>query len=108
VRSERAKIFAPFSPLRGLDAAYREKERIVLQKSELMVDRIEEINRTLCQLTRGDIVQITYYSDGGNKTKTGRIVSVLPVKGMLIMDIPISFSDIYDIEIVQNGGYFSE
>ena len=94
--------------MRGLDAAYREKERLVLPKSELMVDRIEEINRTLCQLTRGDIVQITYYSDGENKTKTGRIVSVLPVKGMLIMDIPISFSDIYDIEILSNWDHFSE
>ena len=108
MRSERAKIFAPFSPLKGLDEAYREKERVIMPKAELLADRIEEIDGKLRILQGGELVKITYYFDGGNKTKTGRIVSVLPVKGILVMDFPISFSDIYDIEILQNGDYFSE
>ena len=108
MRSERAKIFAPFNPLKGLDAAYREKERVIMPKSELLSDRIEEIVGKLRRLHGGELVQLTYYSDGGNKTKTGRIVSVLPVKGILIMDFPISFSDIYDMEVLSNSGYFSE
>lgn len=102
MRSERAKIFAPFSPLKGLDAAYREKEKVVIPKSELLSDRTEEINAKLQMLQQGDVIKITYYSDGGYKTKRGRITSVLPLKGMLVMDIPVSFSDIYDMEILMS------
>ena len=100
MRSERAKIFAPFSPLRGLDEAYRAKERVIIPKAELLCDRIEEINAKLKSLQFGNFVKITYYSDGGYKTKTGRIQSVLPNKNTLVLDTEIEFSDIYDIEIL--------
>ena len=98
MRSERAKIFAPFNPLKGMDAAYREKERVILPKAELMTDRVEEINEVLCGLEIGDTVRITYYSDGAYKKKTGRVNAILPRKGVLILDVPIAFSDIYDID----------
>ncbi len=102
MRSERAKIFAPFSPLRGLDAAYREKEKVITPKFELMIDRIEEIDRKLHTVKSGDIVEITYYSDGIYKKKKGRVASILPSKNILTVGIPISFYDIYDIEILNN------
>jgi hypothetical protein len=100
VRSERAKIFAPFSPLKGLDEAYRAKERVVIPKAELLCDRIEEINIKLQSLREGSFIKVTYYSAGGYKTKMGRIKSILPNKNMLVMDTDIKFSDIYDIEIL--------
>ena len=103
MRSERAKIFAPFSPLHGLDAAYREKERVVVPRSELLSDRIEEINAKLSMLKIGSVIKIIYYFDGGYKTKKGRVSAVLPHKGVLVMDIPIAFSDIYDMEIIKFG-----
>ena len=99
MRSERAKIFAPFSPLRGLDEAYREKERVIVPKAELLCDRIEEINVKLLILKPGSYIKITYYADGGYKTKKGRVTAVMPRKNLLIVGFPISFSDIYDIEI---------
>lgn len=98
MRSERAKIFAPFSPLRGLDEAYKAKERVVIPKAELLCDRIEEINIKLQSLQAGSFIKVTYYSEGGYKTKIGRIKSILPNKNMLVMDTEIKFSDIYDIE----------
>ncbi len=100
MRSERAKIFAPFSPLRGLDEAYRAKERIIVPKAELLCDRIEEINIKLKALQVGNVIKITYYSGGGYKTKIGRIHCILPNKNILVMDREIEFSDIYDIEIL--------
>lgn len=100
MRSERAKIFAPFSPLRGLDEAYRAKEMVVVPKAELLCDRIEEINMKLNSLQVGCLVKITHYFKGGYETKIGRIKSILPIKKILVMDIPINFSDIYDIEIL--------
>ena len=47
MRCERAKIFAPFSPLKGMDEAYRKKERIIEERACLLSDREEEIDRTL-------------------------------------------------------------
>ncbi len=98
MRSERAKIFAPFSPLRGLDEAYKAKERVVIPKAELLCDRIEEINIKLQSLQAGSFIKVTYYAEGGYKTKIGRIKSILPNKNMLVMDTEIKFSDIYDID----------
>ena len=69
MRSERAKIFAPFNPLKGLDAAYREKERVILPKAELLCDRIEEINSKLKNIQSGDVIKLTYYKEGEYKTK---------------------------------------
>ena len=100
MRSERAKIFAPFSPLRGLDEAYREKERVITPKAELLSDRIEEINVKLLILKPGSYIKITYYVDGGYKTKKGRVTAVLPRKNLLVVGLPVKFSDIYDIEIL--------
>ncbi len=103
MRSERAKIFAPFSPLRGLDEAYRAKERVIVPKAELLCDRIEEINIKLKALQVGYLVKTTYYFEGRYKIKIGRIKSILPNKNMLVMDIPIKFSDIYDIEVLNKN-----
>ncbi len=100
MRSERAKIFAPFSPLRGLDAAYREKERIIEKKAELLSDREEEINYKLKSLCAGDIVRVTFYADDAYKKKIGRVSAILPQKRILVLDFPIPFGDIYDIEIL--------
>lgn len=100
MRSERAKIFAPFSPLKGLDAAYREKERVIIPRSELLSDRIEEINARLLGLVGGEVVEITYYSDGGYKKRRGRVTSILPRKSIITVGIPISFGDIYEIELL--------
>lgn len=96
MRSERAKIFAPFNPLRGLDAAYREKERVILPKAELLCDRIEEINSKLKNIQSGDVIKLTYYKEGEYKTKICRVSAVLPQEGILVTETPIYFSDIYD------------
>ena len=100
MRCDRAKIFSPFSPLKGLEEAYREKEKIIQPKAELLTDREEEINFKLGKIQTGDTVKITHYANGNYQTKTGRVSAVLPQKRIIIIGTPINFSDIYDIEIL--------
>ncbi|MBR5315090.1 MAG: hypothetical protein IKU45_06740 [Clostridia bacterium] len=99
MRNERAKIFAPFSPLKGMDRAYKEKERVITPRAELMSDRIEEIDRKLRGIKKGMLVEVTYYTDKGYKTHVGEVSSVSPEKHMFNLDLPINFGDIYDIRV---------
>lgn len=61
--SERAKIFAPFAALKGLNEALKEKEKIRISKKELSEDMAEELNTTLKTLSIGDIATVVYYNN---------------------------------------------
>ena len=63
-KSDRAKIFAPFSPLKGLYEALCEKERIIVPKAELCDEHIEEIDRVLHSIECGDVVEVVFYNNG--------------------------------------------
>ena len=60
-RSRRAKQFQPFNALKGLYEAIAAKERIPTPRRILADDTIEEINRTLAALQKGQIVTVVYY-----------------------------------------------
>lgn len=96
---QRAKIFAPFSPLAGLYEACRAKERVTVPRAELLCDRIEDIDRKLQAVTVGCVVRIVYYADGEYKKQTGRVTHVSPLRGIITVKSPVAFGDIYDIEI---------
>ena len=100
MRCERAKIFAPFSPLRGMDEAYRKKEAIFTPKAYLLEDRKVEIDRVLKMLCIGDTVEITYYCDGNYKTRRGTVDTLSQKRGFIVVGEPIGFDDIYNIEIM--------
>jgi len=100
VKAERAKIFAPFSPLRGMNSAYREKERVIIPRPELLEDRINEIDVKLNQISLGDFVRVIYYSDGEYKKVTGMIRGFSKQKCFFTVTKPINFNDIYDIELL--------
>ena len=99
MKKDRAKTFAPFSPLKGMDDAYREKEKVTVQKSELLDDHIEEINRKLQAIRRGSTVEVVYYNNGEYTKHIGKVYSITPEKNMFTVGIPINFEDIYTIEI---------
>ena len=60
-QSLRAKQFAPFAALKGLDEALAEKERIRVEKRLLSEDRLSELNDKLMGLTVGQIVTVVHY-----------------------------------------------
>ena len=60
--SERAKQFAPFSPLSGLEAALNEREKRKEPKRFLDEDAASALNASLIELKRGDKVTVFYYN----------------------------------------------
>ena len=103
--SERAKQFAPFSPLSGLGRALAEieKERVDL------IDRCEEmqekIDRILHRLRESDRVCITHYDREQRqyRTVTDRFVRIDPVTKILhLQKNDIDLSDLYEIRILKD------
>ena len=103
MRSERAKIFAPFSPLKSMNDAYRKKEKIVVPRAELLTDRIEEIDRMLRGLKIGDNVNVTYYENGEYKRISGQVHSLSPQNQTITVGMPIRFDDIYRLSPTQTN-----
>ena len=98
--ADRAKIFAPFDALKGLQDALRGQERIVvrMEKKELLPDQAELIDRQLHSLQTGDLIEIIYYDGDSYVKKTGLVSGIFPEeKEIRVVDTGISFADIYSI-----------
>lgn len=98
--SIRAKQFAMFDAFKGLKEALAAKERIPTPRKTLSADRIEELNRTITNLTIGQLVTVVYYC--GYKEDycqlTGSVVKVdLFWNSLQIGSTIIDFSEIYEI-----------
>ena len=106
--SERAKQFAPFSPLSGLETALAERERLFMPKRTLDRDAIASINEMLVSLDRGDTVTAFYYDDNDMTyvQKTGVLVLIDEInKTIKISDVTVSFDMLYDLKReADNGG----
>lgn len=65
-RTDRAKQFAPFDALKGLQEALKIKEyehdRIV--RGELSEDEIKDISKVLSDIEKGDKVSVEFFRDG--------------------------------------------
>ena len=99
-RSRRAKQFAPFQALKGLNEAIANKEKIITPRRELTEDSIVEINRVLIELTIGSLVTAVYYSNSQHEYQqlTGYVKKIDPLcKYLQIGNISIAFSDISNL-----------
>lgn len=95
---ERAKQFAPFSPLRGLHEALKQMERVVVPKAELSEERAEELNRMLLHIETGDMVTAVYYSEGEYVKVTGKVARLnIDEKFLQVVDTKILFEDLYSL-----------
>lgn len=98
--SQRAKQFAPFQALKGLNEAIANKERIITPRRELTDDSIAEINNVLINLVIGSLVTAVYYSDYAQDYLqiTGYVIKVDPLwKCLQIGNIYIDFKDIANL-----------
>ena len=98
--SMRAKQFAPFQALNGLYEALAEREKQIVPRKELSEEMIEELNRKLCSLEKGQIVTIVYYGmyEQNYKQLTGQIEKIDTYwKSVQLGNVQIHFSEISDI-----------
>ena len=101
--SRRAKQFAPFQALKGLDKAITEVERIPTPRRILAEDALAELNQQLSQLRNGTIATVVYYCiyEQEYHQITGTVIKVDAYWSLLqIGNISIDFSEIAEIEII--------
>lgn len=96
--SDRAKQFAPFAALTGLNEILAKKEKIIVPRPELSEDSLTELDRKMNMIKPGRIATVVYYKNGecikisgfvAKKDNDGRILQIVNNK--------ISFDDILDV-----------
>ena len=95
--SKRAKQFAPFQALKGLNEAIANKEKVTTPRRELTEESIAEINRVLINLASGSLVTAVYYCDFEQEYRqlTGYVKRVDPLcKCLQIGNVSIDFRDL--------------
>ena len=110
----RAKLFTPFSALRGFDIEIltKEQDRLLVSRVTLGTDQQELIRHRLNDLRSGQRVTVTYFmlvkelegvSLGEYVTQTGKVRRVDAFYQVFVVDSSVvAFEDIRELEI--NGG----
>ena len=105
--ANRAKLFTPFSALRGFDIEIltQEQDRLLVPQVMFSADQREAIWRVLNQLQKGDWVTVTYFVPvkhiagqllGEYTLASGAVKKVDDVEQLLVLDgCPIPFSTIH-------------
>lgn len=100
-RLDRAKQFAPFDALKGLQETIKikeyEHERIIC--GEMSEDEIREISATLLKLEKGDSVEIDFLRDGHIINLTGRAKIDAFQQKIFVGAFEINFDEIRKINI---------
>ena len=102
-REERAKIFAPFDAMKGLQEALRDREErhSRVEKHGVSDEDAARISSTLGILQKGMRVEIAYYYAFHDVVKRGRITALNTAYRKLKLDDDIiKFDDIYAITVI--------
>lgn len=96
--SERAKLFMPFSPLKGYYDLIREKEKIVVPKKDLCQDSKEELSYKLSQVDVGVIIKVIHYNKDKYISTEGMVSKIdLNQRTLTIVKTQIQIDDIIEI-----------
>lgn len=96
--SDRPKQFMPFSALKGLDEALKEKEKIIVSKIELSPEMEDELDRKMHSLEKGKMATVVYFCNGEYIKITGMVARIDATSRILqIVNTKISFDDILDV-----------
>ena len=94
----RGNQYQPFSALKGFNEKLREREKVRCDKKVLSEEKLEELNRKMNNISKGDFVIIIYYNKDSYEETKGIVTSIDYVnKNIKIDTLKISFYDIYDI-----------
>ena len=95
----------PFAALKGYEEAIREREHIVIERSELSEERLDELDNVFKRLRVGDIATCIYYNSSEEcYIKVTGMVSKIDIDSRVlkIVNKRIEFDDIYDLEITES------
>ena len=95
---DRAKQFAPFAALTGLNATLSKKEKIVVPRPVLSEESLEELDRRMQSIRRGDMITVIYYSAQECIKISGMVAKIERSSRILqIVNTRIGFDDILEI-----------
>lgn len=100
----RAKLFAPFDSLKGLDAYLRAQEKVVVEKKNLVQDQYDLLNYTLSQIKVGMMVRAIYEAKDEYLEVVG-LVAKLDLNSQKIIQIvekKIALQKIVELEIISS------
>ncbi len=103
-RSERAKQFAPFDALKGLQKALRLKEyehdRMV--RGDIDDETIDKISKQLQKIKKNDSIYIKYFEDGYYKELKEKVKRIDVNKREVELESKtIFFDDLFDLNIIK-------
>ena len=100
-RIDRAKQFAPFSALKGLEAAIERKRLLATTRRTPSEHEAEILNDRLTRLSAGMRVYVMYYTKKGYIKRTVDVYDIDLTKRAILTDGEyIFFDDIYAIKCV--------
>ncbi len=101
-RAERAKQFAPFDAMKGLQEALRDREErhLRVERRELSEETAERISRIIMRLRCGMKADIYCYCAFHDVVKSGTVTDIdLTYRNLKLDGERIWFDDIYNIRI---------
>ena len=99
-REDRAKQFMPFAALKGYEEAIRARQHVVVPKTDLSEERLNELDEIFKDLLKGDMVTVVYYSalEENYLKVTGMVSKIDPDSRIIkIVNTTINFDDIYEL-----------
>ena len=105
-RGERAKQFAPFDAMKGLQEALRDREErhSRVEKREISEEMAEQNARVIERLSRGMRVEVFCYCAFHDVTKCGTVTAIdLTFRHLTLGTERIWLDDIYSIRILDEA-----
>lgn len=102
MREERARQFAPFDAMKGLQEALRDREErhSRVDKHDISEEQMERNSEVFAKITKGTVVRMEFYRGFHDITVTGKVTTIDTVFQFLKLGTEkYLFSDIYTIEI---------
>ncbi len=98
-RENRAKQFAPFKTLKGLEDEISWQETVYVDKRELTEEALAELDDKFKRVNKNDIITVIYYNKGQYLRATGMVAKIdITARIIQIINTKIKLDDIYDIE----------
>ena len=99
-RENRAKQFAPFKTLKGLEDEISWQEKVFVDKKDLSEEMLQELDNKFKQIHKNDIITVVYYNKGEYLKVTGMVARIdVTARVLQIINTKIKFDDVYDVEL---------